>query len=290
MTLEQPDPAVPTATYRLQLQPGFPFAAAAAAVPYVASLGVSHLHLSPVLEAVPGSAHGYDVVDHARVRAELGGEEGLRSLARTAREHGLGLIVDIVPNHMAMSPRHNRALWEVLREGPASRHARWFDIDWEAQGGQVLLPVLGGPLGAEIDRLKTDGDVLRYYDHAFPLREGTAHLPLPQLLDAQWYRPVWWRLARTELNYRRFFSISELIGVRVEDPEVFEATHAKVLELLREGVIDGLRVDHPDGLADPDGYLRRLPEATGGRWTVVEKILADGEPLPASWPVAGTTG
>ncbi|GAA2536219.1 MULTISPECIES: malto-oligosyltrehalose synthase [Streptomyces] len=290
MTLEQPDPAVPTATYRLQLQPGFPFAAATAAVPYVASLGVSHLHLSPVLEAVPGSTHGYDVVDHARVRAELGGEEGLRALARTAREHGLGLIVDIVPNHMAMSPRHNHALWEVLREGPASRYARWFDIDWEAQGGQVLLPVLGGPLGAEIDRLKTDGDVLRYYDHAFPLREGTDRLPLPQLLDAQWYRPVWWRLARTELNYRRFFSISELIGVRVEDPEVFEATHAKILQLLGEGVIDGLRVDHPDGLADPDGYLRRLHEATGGRWTVVEKILSDGEPLPASWPVAGTTG
>ncbi|WP_326755538.1 malto-oligosyltrehalose synthase [Streptomyces hirsutus] len=293
MTSERPErsePSVPTATYRLQLQPDFPFAAAATAVPYLASLGVSHLHLSPVLEAVPGSRHGYDVADPARVREELGGEQALRDLSRTAREHGLGLVVDIVPNHMAMSPRHNRALWEVLREGPSSRHARWFDIDWEAQSGQVLLPVLGGPLGAELDRLKVDGDVLRYHDHAFPLREDTAHLPLPQLLDAQWYRPVWWRLARTELNYRRFFSISELIGVRVEDPEVFEATHAKILQLLREGVVDGLRVDHPDGLADPDGYLRRLHESTGGRWTVVEKILADGEPLPASWPVAGTTG
>ncbi|MEU7060620.1 malto-oligosyltrehalose synthase [Streptomyces sp. NPDC046197] len=290
MTPERPDPVVPTATYRLQIQPEFPFAAAAAAVPYLASLGVSHLHLSPVLEAVPGSRHGYDVVDHARVRDELGGEEGLRALARTAREHGLGLVVDIVPNHMAMAPRHNHALWEVLREGPASPYARWFDIDWEAQGGKVLLPVLGGPVGKEIDHLKVDGDVLRYYDHAFPLREGTGKLPLPQLLDAQWYRPVWWRLARTELNYRRFFSISELIGVRVEDPEVFRATHAKILQLLHEGVVDGLRVDHPDGLADPDAYLDRLHEATGGRWTVVEKILADGEHLPASWPVAGTTG
>ncbi|WP_458246229.1 malto-oligosyltrehalose synthase [Streptomyces sp. MAI_2237] len=290
MTSVRPDPAVPTATYRLQLQPDFPFTAAAAAVPYLASLGVSHLHLSPVLEAVPGSAHGYDVVDHARVRDELGGEEGLRALSRTAREHGLGLVVDIVPNHMAMSPRHNHALWEVLREGPKSPYARWFDIDWEAQDGQVLLPVLGGPLGSVVDELRVDGDVLRYYDHAFPLREGTGDLPLPQLLDAQWYRPVWWRLARTELNYRRFFSISELIGVRVEDPEVFDATHAKILQLLREGVIDGLRVDHPDGLADPDGYLARLHEATGGRWTVVEKILADAEPLPVSWPVAGTTG
>jgi len=290
MTPARPDPAVPTATYRLQLQPEFPFDAAAAAVPYLASLGVSHLHLSPVLEAVPGSLHGYDVVDHARVRGELGGEEGLRALARTAREHGLGLVVDIVPNHMAMAPRHNRALWEVLREGPKSPYARWFDVDWEAQGGQILLPVLGGPLGGELERLVVDGDVLRYYDHAFPLREGTRDLPLPQLLDAQWYRLAWWRLARTELNYRRFFSISELIGVRVEDPEVFEATHGKILQLLHEGVVDGLRIDHPDGLADPDAYLLRLHEATGGRWTVVEKILADGEPLPASWPVAGTTG
>lgn len=290
MTPERPDPVVPTATYRLQLQPEFPFDAAAAAVPYLAALGVSHLHLSPVLEAVPGSAHGYDVVDHARVRAELGGEEGLRALAGTARKHGLGLVVDIVPNHMAMAPRHNRALWEVLREGPKSPYARWFDIDWEAQGGQVLLPVLGGPLGSVIGDLRVDGDVLRYHDHVFPLREGTEELPLPRLLDAQWYRPAWWRLARTELNYRRFFSISELIGVRVEDPEVFEATHAKILQLLHEGVVDGLRIDHPDGLADPDAYLRRLHEATGGRWTVVEKILADGEPLPAAWPVAGTTG
>lgn len=294
MTPERPEreipdsmvPATPTATYRLQLQPEFPFAAAEAAVPYLASLGVSHLHLSPVLEAVPGSAHGYDVVDHTRVRKELGGEGGLRSLARTARAHGLGLVVDIVPNHMAMAPRHNRPLWEVLREGPESPYARWFDIDWDAQGGRLLLPVLGGRLGTEIDRFKVDGDVLRYYDHEFPLREGTRELPLPELLDAQWYRPTWWRLARTELNYRRFFSISELIGVRVEDPEVFAATHGKILELLADGVLEGLRVDHPDGLADPDAYLRRLHEATGGRWTVVEKILADGEPLPAAWPVS----
>ncbi|MCW7942530.1 alpha-amylase [Streptomyces hygroscopicus] len=290
MTPERPAPPVPTATYRLQLQPQFPFGAAEAAVPYLAALGVSHLHLSPVLQAVPGSTHGYDVTDPARVRDELGGEAGLRSLARAAREHGLGLVVDIVPNHMAMSPRHNRPLWEVLREGPASPYARWFDIDWEAQGGQVLLPVLVGRLGEEIAHLKVDGDVLRYHDHEFPLREGTRSLPLPRLLDAQWYRPVWWRLARTELNYRRFFSISELIGVRVEDPEVFAATHGTLLRLLDEGVVDGLRVDHPDGLADPDAYLRRLHEATGGRWTVVEKILAADERLPSAWPVAGTTG
>lgn len=284
----------PSATYRLQLQPDFTFAAAEKAVPYLAELGVSHLHLSPVLEAVPGSPHGYDVVDHSRVRAELGGEEGLRSLASAAREHGLGLVLDIVPNHMAASPRHNRPLWEVLREGPASPYARWFDIDWAAGGGRILLPVLAGPLGRELDALSVDGDgdgvALRYGDLRFPLRAGTAGLPLPELLDAQHYRLGWWRLARTELNYRRFFTVSELIGLRVEHPEVFDATHAKVLELLHDGVLDGLRIDHPDGLAAPAAYLERLNEATGGRWTVVEKILTGDERLPADWAVAGTTG
>ncbi|RVU28544.1 malto-oligosyltrehalose synthase [Streptomyces antnestii] len=285
---EVPDP--PTATYRMQLQPAFPFAAAAAAVPYLASLGVSHLHLSPVLEAVPGSTHGYDVVDHARVREELGGEEGLRALARTAREHGLGLVADIVPNHMAAAAGLNRPLQEVLRDGPHSPYAHWFDIDWEAQDGRVLLPALGHRLSHELDHLEVDGPVLRYYEHAFPLREGTETLPLPELLDAQWYRLGWWRLARTELNYRRFFTISDLIGVRVEHREVFDATHAKIVQLLREGVLDGLRVDHPDGLADPGAYLKDLAEGAGGRWTVVEKILGEHEQLPAAWPVAGTTG
>ncbi|NEB81750.1 malto-oligosyltrehalose synthase, partial [Streptomyces sp. SID14478] len=283
-------PLHPTATYRLQLQPDLGFAAAAAAVPYLSSLGISHLHLSPVFAAVPGSTHGYDVVDYARVRAELGGEDGLRALARAAHEYGLGLVVDIVPNHMAAAVRHNRPLYEVLRDGPSSPYARWFDIDWRAQDGRVLLPVLAHRLGEELPHLKVDGDVLRYYEHEFPLREGTRTLPLPELLDAQWYRLAWWRLARTELNYRRFFTISELIAVRMEDPEVFERTHATLLRLLREGVVDGLRVDHPDGLADPGGYLQRLADATGGRWTVVEKILEADEHLPAAWPVAGTTG
>lgn len=281
----------PSATYRLQLQPDFPFAAAAKAVPYVAALGVSHLHLSPVLEAVPGSTHGYDVVDHSRVRAELGGEEGLRQLAGRAREYGLGIVLDIVPNHMATAHRHNRALWEVLREGPASPYARWFDIDWEAGGGKLLLPVLPGPVGGELAGLRVADGMLHHGEQIFPLAAGTRELPLPALLDAQHYRPAWWRLGRTELNYRRFFTISELIGLRVEDPEVFAATHGKILELVRDGVVDGLRIDHPDGLADPEEYLRRLNEATGGAcWTIVEKILTGDEPLPASWPVAGTTG
>ncbi|MFE0375621.1 malto-oligosyltrehalose synthase [Streptomyces inhibens] len=292
--MTQPSSPSPTATYRLQLQPDFPFAAAERAVPHLASLGVSHLHLSPVLESVPGSTHGYDVVDHTAVRAELGGEQGLRALAATARSHGLGLIVDIVPNHMAVPEQvwRNGPLWDVLRNGPESPYARWFDIDWDAgHGGRVLLPVLGGRLGEEARHFLVDEDgVLRYHDRIFPLRPGTEKLPTAPLLEAQWYRLAWWRLARSELNYRRFFTISELIGVRVEDPEVFEATHGTVLRLIREGVIDGLRIDHPDGLVDPGGYLARLHEGTGGRWTVVEKILTGDERLPESWACAGTTG
>ncbi|MFD4372280.1 malto-oligosyltrehalose synthase [Streptomyces sp. NPDC058486] len=282
---------VPTATYRLQLQPAFPFAAAERAVPHLAGLGVSHLHLSPVLEAVPGSTHGYDVTDHRAVRAELGGEAGLRRLAATARAHGLGLVVDLVPNHMAASPRHNHALREVLRHGPDSPYARWFDVDWTAGRGRILLPVLPARLSEVRDRLRVEDGVLRLDQQEFPLRPGTEELPVERLLDRQWYRLGWWRLARTELNYRRFFTVSDLIGVRLEDPEVFAETHAKILELVHDGVIEGLRIDHPDGLADPQGYLALLERETRGRcWTVVEKILADGETLPADWPVAGTTG
>ncbi|MFF5444095.1 malto-oligosyltrehalose synthase [Streptomyces sp. NPDC012888] len=285
----------PGSTYRLQLCPEFPFAAAERTVPYLASLGVSHLHLSPALQARPDSAHGYDVVDHGRVREELGGERGLRALSLTARRHGLGLVLDIVPNHMAVPVplRLNRPLWEVLRDGPGSRYARWFDIDWAADGGRVLLPVLAEPL--DVRRLAVEdgqaGETLRYGEHEFPLREGTAGLPLPELLAAQWYRPAHWRQARTSLNYRRFFTISDLIGVRVEEPEVFAATHEKVLELVRDGVVEGLRIDHVDGLADPAEYLRRLRAAAGEDcWVVVEKILGRHEVLPADWPVAGTTG
>ncbi|MFE2289056.1 malto-oligosyltrehalose synthase [Streptomyces sp. NPDC059443] len=305
-----PPAVTPASTYRLQLRPEFTFTDARAAVPYLASLGVSHLHLSPVLEAVPGSSHGYDVTDHTRVRVELGGEDGLRELAAAARAHGLGLVLDIVPNHMAVPAplRLNRPLWEVAREGPHSPYARWFDIDWEAGGGKLLLPVLAEPL--DPDEIKVDGRdgrdghdgrdggppggrgaVLRIGELEFPLREGTVGLDPVALLDAQWYRPACWREARTGLNYRRFFTISELIGVRVEDPEVFAVTHAKVLELVRDGVAEGLRVDHVDGLADPEGYLRRLRAAVGGGcWVVVEKILARHERLPTAWPVAGTTG
>ncbi|CAL9372740.1 hypothetical protein SUDANB171_00892 [Streptomyces sp. enrichment culture] len=287
-------PRTPTATYRLQLEPGAGFAAAARLLPYVASLGVSHLHLSPILEAVPGSRHGYDVTDHTRVRAELGGERGLRDLAEKARAHGLGIIADIVPNHMAFpaDTRLNAPLWQLLRDGPGSPAAAWFDIDWAAGGGRLPLPVLGAPLREEWEALRVEGGTLRHGDHhRFPLRPGTESLPLPALLDAQHYRLCWWRTGLARLTYRRFFTVSDLIAVRVEDPAVFEATHATVLRLVAEGVIGGLRVDHPDGLADPEGYLRRLRQRVGPDvWVVAEKILGTGEQLPTGWPVAGTTG
>ncbi|MFJ5231774.1 malto-oligosyltrehalose synthase [Kitasatospora sp. NPDC088391] len=290
----------PTASYRLQLQPGFTFDDARRAVPYLAALGVSHLHLSPLLEAAPGSTHGYDTVDHGRVSEQLGGEGALRALAAQAHDHGLGLIADVVPNHMALPvpERLNGPLWEVLRNGPDDPHAAWFDVDWTSQRGPVdapergrlLLPLLGDRLGAVLDQLAVDGEVLRYHEHAFPLRPGTAGLALPELLARQWYRLAWWKLADEQLNYRRFFTVNELIAVRPEVPEVFEATHGVLLRLHREGVLDGFRIDHPDGLADPRGYLRRLAEASGGAYTVVEKILTGEERLPADWPCAGTTG
>ncbi|MFE4395584.1 MULTISPECIES: malto-oligosyltrehalose synthase [Streptomycetaceae] len=296
----RPAAAVPSSSYRLQLQPGFTLRDATAAVPYLAALGVSHLHLSPLLEAVPGSTHGYDTVDHTRISEQLGGEPALRALAAEAHRHGLRLIADVVPNHMAVPApeRLNRPLWQVLRDGPDSPYAHWFDIDWTAQPGpadapgrgRVLLPLLGDRLGAVLDRLTVDGDTLCYHEHELPLRPGTAGLPLEELLARQWYRLAWWRLARTELNYRRFFTVNELIALRAEDPEVFAATHAVLLALHADGVLDGFRIDHPDGLADPRGYLRRLADATGGAYVVVEKILTGEERLPEDWPVAGTTG
>jgi (1->4)-alpha-D-glucan 1-alpha-D-glucosylmutase len=286
----------PASTYRLQLTPDFGFADAAAQAEYLADLGVTHVYLSPVLEAAPGSTHGYDVVDHSRVRAALGGEAGFRAMAARFHARGLRIVLDIVPNHMAIPVPEslNRQLWSVLREGEESDYAHWFDIDWAAGGERMLLPILGAPLPdcmADLALGEADGEpVVRYFDHVLPVRAGTETLPLPALLDAQHYRLAWWREASSRLNWRRFFDITTLIGVRVEVPDVFDATHATVLRLVANGLVDGLRVDHPDGLADPRGYLRRLAAATGGAWVVVEKILAPDERLPDDWPCAGTTG
>ena len=254
------------------------------------------MYLSPILQATPGSTHGYDVVDHSLVSEELGGETAFRAMVGRFRELGLGVVVDIVPNHMAVPVPEslNRPLWSVLRDGTGSPFAAWFDVDWAAQDGRLLMPVLGGPVSESLRDLKLDTGgaepVLRYFDHVLPVRPGTARLPLTDLLDAQHYRLADWHLAATELNWRRFFDISSLIAVRVEDPAVFEATHEVILRLVADGLIDGLRVDHPDGLADPRGYLRRLADRTGGLWVSTEKILSGHEELPADWPCAGTTG
>ena len=292
-------PGAPESTYRLQLTREFGFAEAADTADYLADLGVSHVYLSPVLEAVPGSRHGYDVTDHARIRAELGGEEGFRALAKRLHGRGLGIILDIVPNHMAVPDNLslNRQLWSVLREGRHSRYAHWFDIDWAAQDDRMLMPVLGAPLESCMGDLRVedgggpDGEpVLRYFDHVMPLRPGTARRPMRGLLESQHYRLAWWQDAATELNWRRFFDIATLIGIRVEDPGVFDASHEVIVRLVSDGLVDGLRVDHPDGLADPRGYLRRLAAATGGVWVVAEKILERGETLPSDWACAGTTG
>jgi (1->4)-alpha-D-glucan 1-alpha-D-glucosylmutase len=290
---------MPGSTYRLQLTPDFGFAEAAEAGEYLVNLGVTHVYLSPVLEAVPGSMHGYDVTDHSRIRGELGGEEGFRAMAKRLRGLGLSIVVDIVPNHMAVPVNLtlNSQLWSVLRDGRASEYATWFDIDWAAQDNRMLLPILGDPLESCLGDLWVEPDggpdgepALRYFDHVLPLRPETAGLPMRALLESQHYRLAWWQDASTELNWRRFFNIASLIGVRVEDPVVFDATHEVIVRLVAEGLVDGLRIDHPDGLADPRGYLTRLAAATNDAWVVVEKILESGETLPADWECAGTTG
>jgi (1->4)-alpha-D-glucan 1-alpha-D-glucosylmutase len=288
-----------TATYRLQLHAGFTFADAEATVPYLADLGIAHLYLSPVLEAVPGSAHGYDVLDHSRVSADLGGLDGLESLAATAREAGIGTVVDVVPNHMALvGPEHaNPALWQVLGHGQQASTAHWFDVDWAHLDGRLGLPVLGKPLAAaiadgEITRDEYDGQpVVRYLEHVLPLAAGTEDGPLPDVLDRQHYLLASWQEKDEVLNYRRFFEVDSLIAVRVEDADVFEQTHRLLLDLNRRGIVEGFRIDHPDGLADPEGYLERLRAATlpgTGIW--VEKILEPGERLPTDWPCEGSTG
>jgi (1->4)-alpha-D-glucan 1-alpha-D-glucosylmutase len=278
----------PTTTYRLQLRAEFGFRDAAAVVPYLSDLGVSHVYCSPVLQAAPGSAHGYDVVDHSRLSDDLGGEAGWAELVAACESHGLGLVVDVVPNHMAWPTpeRLNPVLWDVLRHGRASEYADWLDVDWDAQDGKILLPVLGKPLrdavadgDVVVDR---DAELVRYYNHEFPMAQGTL------TLDEQHYRLAHWRTGNDELNYRRFFDIATLMGVRVELPEVFEATHRTLLSL--PGPVDGWRIDHPDGLANPGGYLDDLAAVSPNAWVVVEKILGGEETLPRSWKCAGTTG
>ncbi|GAA4433321.1 malto-oligosyltrehalose synthase [Georgenia halophila] len=304
--LPGPGRRLPVSTYRLQLGPDLTFADAEAQLPYLETLGVTDLYLSPVLQAAPGSTHGYDVVDHSRISDVLGGRASLESLAAAAHARGMGVVVDVVPNHMAVPTPvwHNRALWSLLKEGPDSPYARWFDADLDGADDGLLMPVLGSRIGdvlasgeLTVDHAVVPGEeeageqpLLRYYEHVLPVRRGTEDLPLAELVERQFYRLAYWRVADEELNYRRFFDVDTLAAVRVEDPEVFDATHALLLELFDAGVIDAFRIDHPDGLADPHGYLRRLHDVTGGAWVAVEKILEGSEELPDDWPVAGTTG
>ena len=359
----------PRATYRLQLHRGFTFRDALALVPYLAELGVSHLYLSPLSEARPGSTHGYDIVNHNRLNPEIGSEAEFGALAEAARQRGMGIIIDIVPNHMGVGP--DNAWWQdVLEWGEDSPYADYFDINWRDGRpdleGRVLLPVLGGPYGAtlsagEID-LHFDADEgsfsFRYWEHRFPVsprsyhrillaggaalgafaaefavlrwarsdtrdRVATAkrHLaeaareaeiaaaieraveswrgvpgraasfrPLHRLLEAQAYRLAYWRVAADEINYRRFFNINDLIGLRVELPVLFAKTHEMIFAMAERGDIDGVRIDHIDGLFDPASYLAALRSgASRPLYIVVEKILARYEALP-QWPIDGSTG
>ncbi len=366
---------VSESTYRVQINKEFDFASAAKAVPYLAELGITRLYCSPYLQAAPNSSHGYDVVDHSRINEELGGARGHEHLCEVLRRHNMGQLLDIVPNHMAIDERENPWWRDVLKNGPSSAYAAFFDVDWEPpeahRFNSLLLPVLGDQYGVLLTagKLKVAREagafVVRYEDREFPvaprsmheilspaaalcrsdrlafLADAYAELPAPgsgdlssilrrqrdirvldallteilsekhdvaaaideallrissdpirlhQFLEAQNFRLAHWRMAARDLGYRRFFDINSLVGLRMEDPQVFAATHARVLEWVAKGWVTGLRVDHPDGLRDPLGYFQRLRAASKKCWIVAEKILADGESLPAGWPIDGTTG
>jgi len=285
----------PVSTYRLQVRPSFTLQDAAEIVPYLKSLGVDWIYLSPILTAELGSDHGYDVTDPSAVDPARGGDEGLVAVSRAAREAGMGVLVDIVPNHVGVAtPAQNPWWWSLLKEGRQSRYAQAFDVDWDFGGGRIRIPVLGED--SDLDQLKIQDGELRYYEHRFPLAEGTytagnSTADDPRAVhDRQHYELMGWRRADSELNYRRFFAVNSLAGIRVEIPEVFDEAHAEVVRWFREGLVDGLRIDHPDGLADPEGYLRRLREATDGSYLLVEKILEPGEALPSGFECEGTTG
>ena len=282
----------PRSTYRLQLSDHFTLNDAANVVPYLSRLGVDALYVAPLLKALAGSQHGYDVVDHSMVDPARGGEKGLETLSEECERAGLALVVDIVPNHMGVAdPAQNHAWWELLRSGPAALSASWFDVDWDFGDGRVLIPVLADDFEADRD-LVLAGDELRYGAHRYPLAPGSVRPgDTPAAVhDRQHYELISARRADTDQNYRRFFAITDLAGLRVEDPAVHQATHREILRWVRELGVAGLRVDHPDGLAEPGEYLDRLVASAPEMWVSVEKILQVAEELPASWPVAGTTG
>jgi (1->4)-alpha-D-glucan 1-alpha-D-glucosylmutase len=302
---------IPRCTYRVQLSKDFPFAAAAGCADYLAGLGVTHLYCSPVLQAAPGSTHGYDVVDPTRINEELGGDRGFRSMVAALHERGIGVLIDIVPNHMASAGRANPWWWDILKSGRASRYASYFDIDWDPAiwtvKGKVLLGVLDDRYGRELEAgkltLERQGPeaVVRYHDQFYPVAPESLDGvdidavakdldALDALLQRQHYRLSFWRTAQEELNYRRFFTIDTLVGLRVELDHVLEDSHRLVFDLVADGSVSGLRVDHIDGLRAPQAYLDKLRTAAPGAYLVVEKILEHDEALPESFPVEGTTG
>ena len=301
----------PRCTYRLQLSRDFPFQAAADCAEYLASLGVSHVYCSPILQAAPGSSHGYDVVDPTRINDELGGEPGFHRMVSQLRGEGLDVVIDIVPNHMATVVPANRWWWDILKHGLSSRYAGFFDINWDppvpSLKGKVLLGVLSDRYGRELEsgRLtlerRDDEVVVRYHDDVFPVSPTSLNGieidsvvrdldAFDSLLQRQHYRLAYWRVAQAEVNYRRFFTIHSLIGVRVEVDKVLQESHQVVFDLAHRGGLAGLRVDHVDGLIDPLAYLHRIREAAPDSYIVVEKILDYDERLAASFPVDGTTG
>jgi (1->4)-alpha-D-glucan 1-alpha-D-glucosylmutase len=309
---------IPRATYRLQFHKAFRFEHAARLADYFAKLGISHIYASPILKARAGSTHGYNVVDFGQINPELGGEVQFRLMVRELRARGIGIIVDIVPNHMAVGQNDNAWWLDVLRNGRASAFADYFDIDWDAPGleDKILAPFIDGPpeqafQQGKLKLVRENGEIaFAYYDHRFPLRqEDSAALrdadlatltkdDMTSLLARQHYVLSDWRDADARINWRRFFDITELAALRMENDAAFEAVHAKTLALYAEGLIDGLRVDHIDGLSDPCAYCRKLracldaremPES-GRAYLIVEKILAADEALPDDWLVNGTTG
>ncbi len=330
----------PIATYRMQFDKDFDFDRAASAALYLKKLGVSHVYASPVLKPVSGSTHGYDVVDFTKVNPELGGKAGYERLCGMLHVDGMGMILDIVPNHMAAQPRENRLWQDVLSVGPLSPYADFFDIDWATPDSKtwqkVLAPILGDHYHAclargelTFTRRKTN-IFLTYYEHELPLSTEAVERvwqiaanhstlrangadPLDavedgaieesdlaainkdpdlihEILELCHFRLAFWRTAASDINYRRFFDINELVGLRMEKEAVFHAAHELVLQWFDRKLIDGVRVDHPDGLYDPRAYLRKLADRAPGAWLVVEKILESDERLPADWPVSGTTG
>lgn len=317
--------SLPISTYRLQLSAAFNFRHAQKIVPYLHDLGITHVYASPIFAARGGSTHGYDVTDPTRINSELGGEEAFTEFTQELRRHDLGLILDIVPNHMAASPEN--PWWnDVLQRGKSSPYARFFDIDWDRANDKITLPILRTDLDTALQtgevQLRLQGDALRIAvgEAELPANPDTARqvierpsadkfdprdrraledavravnadeVALKRIVAIQHYALANWRDAATRLNYRRFFDINDLVGVRVHDPIVFESTHALISRLVAERISIGLRVDHIDGLRDPAEYLRRLRSLRRGLYVLVEKILEGDEELPRNWTVDGTTG